>query len=246
VKLLLSGVDTERVIHGRPEGGEMGLTCLLLGLLPASPPAAEAEDYLIIFSADSIPYRATRTHTFVAVVSVERGRDCPPRVVCLRSLSWLPATGKVRGLAMRAEAGRNVPLDETLHTYLAAGRCVCMWGPYRIRPELAETFHARVATVESWFQYRAACRLSPRHVCDCARSVEEMVEARRRYIGVFGYGAAAASVIVQKLSPWMIEPEQCHPWVGTLIGLDGYPLVRRPFGDYTSWRDQLRSSIWGR
>jgi hypothetical protein len=207
-------------------------------------PAAAAEDYLIVFSSDSTPYKANKTHTFAALVRVEKAPGQPPCVASLESISWLPATMKVRALAVRPETGRNVPLDETLRVFLSSGHRVCMWGPYRVGPELAEAFRARIATLESSFQYKGACLFSPLDVCDCARAVEEMVEPHRRYIGVFGYGAAAASFIVRKFSPWLIEPEQPHPWVGTLIGLDEFPLVRRPFGDYTSWWNQL--GTWAR
>jgi hypothetical protein len=218
----------------------MRAASLLLVFLSAGP-AAAAEDYLLVFTADTTPYKVLKAHTFAAVVRVERAPGCPPRVVDLHSLSWLPLTMKIRGLTLRPETGRNVPLDETLRFYLACGGHVCLWGPYLIRPELAETFRGRVAAVESSFHYKGACVLSPLQVCDCVRSVEEMIGSRRRYIGVFGYGAAAGSVVVRKFSPWLIDPERDHPWVATLIGLDEYPLLRRPFGDYTSRLDQFES-----
>jgi hypothetical protein len=200
------------------------------------------EDYLLIFAADSIPYRPTGGHTFAALVRVEQSPGRPARVVGVRSLSWLPETMHVRALAVRSQKGRNVPLEETLRHYQASGSRLCMWGPYRVQPELAEKFIARVAAVESSCQYKGACFWSRRSVCDCTRSVEEMI-GQRRYIGVFGYGAAASSVVVRMFSPWLVEPEHAHLWVATLIGLDEYPLVWRPFGDYTSRLDQLGASI---
>jgi hypothetical protein len=220
----------------------MSMASLLLAFVAGQPAGTEVEDYLMVFAADSAHYRPTRAHTFAALARVARAPGGPPCLVELVSLSWLPATGKVRAFALRCETGRNVPLDETLQTYLDSGSCVCMWGPYRVCPDLAETFKARVATVESQFKYRAACVFSRRQVCDCARSVDEMLGHRRRYIGVFGYGAAAASVIVRRCSPGLVEPEQSHPWVATLIGLDSYPLVCRSFGDYTSRWDQ--AGVW--
>src|SRR5262249_41177635 len=86
------------------------------------PPAAAAgvEDYLMVFSADGVPYYPTKGHTFAALVRVEAAPGCPPRVVDLVSLSWLPASQKVRAFG-RPETGRNVPLDETICTVLASG-----------------------------------------------------------------------------------------------------------------------------
>jgi len=218
----------------------MRITCLIF--LTAFPLTVTADDYLMVFSADGIPYRPTTAHTFAAVVRVECRAGATPHVVELQSLSWLPATGKVRGLALRSEKGRNVPLDETLRDAQATGRTICLWGPYRIQSEVADQFRGRIVTVESSFAYKGASFFSPLHVCDCARSVEELLGSRR-YIGVFGYGAAAASVIVQKYSSSLILPEQAHPEVATLCGLDDYTLTRRSYGDFTSRGNQWKASL---
>jgi hypothetical protein len=213
-------------------------------LLPLALPGAiaETEDYLIVFAADSLPYQATRAHTFAALVRIEKAPDGTTRVVDFTSLSWLPVSMKVHAWKIWSETGRNVPLDETLRAYQATGSRICMWGPYRVGAELAETFKARVASMESQGKYQAACRFSSLQVCDCARSVEEMLGGdSRRYIGMFGYGAAASSIIVKKFSPWMVEPEHSHLWVAQFIGLDQYQIIHRPFGDFTSRKDQFRA-----
>ncbi len=158
------------------------------------------------------------------------------------SLSWLPVAGAIRPFALRAEEGRNVPLDETLRDATESGRRICIWGPYLVRPEFAQSFRDRVAQVESSFRYRGACLLSPLDVCDCTRSVEEMI-GRRRYIGTFGYGEASSSVVVQMFEPWLIGPSQTHPSVSTLIGLDNYEMIHRAHGDYTYSSDQRRMWI---
>jgi hypothetical protein len=217
----------------------MWTACTLTMMLAA--PAA-ADDYLLMFSSESVPYSPTHAHTFAAVVRVSAAADGPARVLDVCSLSWLPVRGIVRPFSLRSEAGRNVPLEETLQEATASHRRVCLWGPYRVRPEFAQSFRDRVAQVESSFRYQGACFLSPSNVCDCTRSVEEMV-GRRRYIGAFGYGAASSSFVVRLFEPWLIDPCQTHPWVATLIGLDNYPLVRRVHGDYTSRRDELGAWI---
>jgi hypothetical protein len=195
-----------------------------------------------VFSAESVPYCPTRAHTFAAVVRVGAGADGSPRVLDVRSLSWLPASGVIDPFAFQAEVGRNVPLDETLRDAAGSGRRICVWGPYLVRPEFAESFRERVVRVESSFRYRGACFGWRPAVCDCTRSVEEMI-GQRRFIGVFGYGAASSSVVVQLFEPWLIHPGKTYPWVGDLLGLGKYPLVWRPHGDYTSRWDQLREWI---
>lgn len=201
-----------------------------------------ADDYMIVFSAEKVPYRPTGAHTFAALVQIEPGPDGNLTVVACDSLSWLPASGKIRGLALKPEPGRNVPLNETLDDAVVERRQICVWGPYLVKPELAEMFRARVTRVESSFRYKAASFLSPLDVCDCTRSIEEMV-GPRRYIGVYGYGAAASSVVVQRCSPWFVKPDCTHPDVIQLLGLDSYPLVYRRYGDYTTRFDQLKASV---
>lgn len=216
------------------------LTFLVLLILPTQ---AWAEDFLIAFSADGAAYRATHAHTFAALATVEPGPDGKLRLCELHSLSWLPASGKVRALAMKPERGRNVPLHETLQQYAARGSRISMWGPYRVQPEFSCMFKSRVETVESTFAYKAASFLSPLKACDCARAVEEMIDPHRRMIGIFGYGASASSVVVQKASPWIIDSDSTCPEVSTLLGLDEYCIQRRCYGDFTSKREQFRASF---
>jgi len=214
----------------------MTILCVLAMATPVA-----AEDYLIVFSADSVPYRPTGAHTFAAVVNVETTPAGTHRTD-VKSLSWLPQNGKVRAFALRPETGRNVPLDETLADRTAAGSKIRAWGPYLVQPEIGDMFRGRVAAVESGFKYKGACFLSRLEVCDCARSIEELV-GPRRIIGPFGYGAAVSSVIVEKYSPWLIKPEESQPWVGSLIGLDKYAIEYRAYGDYTSKQDQFKASM---
>jgi hypothetical protein len=218
-------------------------TAVLALLLFPGPVAAD--DYLLVFAADATPYRGVRAHTFAAVVRVEADPDGVARAADVTSLSWLPATKVVRPLAVHPEPGRNVPLDETLRDYLAAGGRVSLWGPYRVRPELADAFRARVADVEARHLYKAGALFDRRTVVECARGVEETIRGgeRRRYVGVFGFGDAASSEVVRKFTPWLVEPHQTHPRVASAIGLDAYPIVRRSHGDYATRRDQLRSAF---
>ena len=115
-----------------------------------------------------------------------------------------------------------MPLEETLRDAAASHRRICLWGPYRVRPEFAQSFRDRVARVESSFRYKGACFLSPTTVCDCTRSLEEMV-GRRRLIGAFGYGAASSSVVVRLFEPWLIDP-----WQTDVFFRDRGALLRRP------------------
>src|SRR5262249_60605828 len=82
------------------EGGAMWTACTLTMMLAAP---AVADDYLMVFSAESVPYSPTRAHTFAAVVRVSAAADGPTRVLDICSLSWLPRAGTVRAFALRCE-----------------------------------------------------------------------------------------------------------------------------------------------
>lgn len=223
-------------------GSIVAALALSVGMPSGPPDSSIRADYLIVFAGDSSPYRATTAHTFAALITVVSSPGEAPRVADLVSISWLPETLKVRALAVRPERGRNVPLDETLALYLRPPGHVSAWGPYLAHPGLAETFRARVTVVEGGYRYKGASFLSPRDVGDCARAVEEMARPDRRYIGVYGYGAAAAGSVIRTFSPGLVEPHRPHPWVAELAGLDQYPLVWRAFGDYTTRWDQFRAA----
>jgi len=228
------------------QGGATLISSWMLMLLTAGPALpdvqVQTEDYFIVFAADAARYNPARAHTFAAMVRIERSPDGAMRVVSTTSLSWLPAPMKVRAMALLPETGRNVPLVETLQWSVKNGDHINAWGPYRVTPEFAETFRTRVRTVEDTFEYKGACLTSPKRVCDCARSIEEMIHPVRRYIGAFGYGAAAGSYIVRKFTPWFVEAERSHPWVGKAIGLEEYPIHWRAHGDFSDRGDQLRAS----
>ena len=45
------------------------------------------------------------------------------------------------------------------------------------------------------------------------------------------------------IAPWIVEPHQTHPWVGTLIGLDVHPMTARSFSELTTKADQARAFV---
>lgn len=216
-----------------------------LVLLLCTFPVRAGDDYLLVFASEVRPYNPLKAHTFAVVVNSDCVPGQPPQIVDFAWISWLPDAGVVRAFTP-PEKGRNVPLHETLCDAVKENRRITLWGPYRIKPELAATFRARMVTLENCFQYKGAAFWSPKEVCDCARAVEEMVGTERRWMGIFGYGAAASSAVVRKFAPWLIEPEQSHPWVVTLLDLDKYPLTRRKYGDFTEKLNQFGSMLFRR
>jgi hypothetical protein len=116
----------------------------LLGL-SAPVRAGECTCYVIVFGAQPpLVKQPRRTHSFATFVRVVPG--CPVEAF---TISWLPATERVRPLALQPEPGRNYSLAETLE-FCANNRMeVAAWGPYQIAPELWDAALCQKARLES-------------------------------------------------------------------------------------------------
>src|SRR5438309_366235 len=83
---------------------------LVLALAPA---AARAEDrhYLWVFAAQARPWCPAHTHTWATFARVGEGAaPAGPRPLETFTISWMPATLKVRFQALRPEPGVNLDL----------------------------------------------------------------------------------------------------------------------------------------
>lgn len=209
----------------------------LVAPLSASPPG----EYLVVMTADSVPYRPSNTHSFAALATIEQGPDGASKVAKVDGISWLPTAGKLRVTSLRPEPGRNVPFDETLAIYRANGSRLCAWGPYRVNADFAERFRAKACDMEGK-RYRALWSSAP-DVTNCTRTLLEVVDPTRRYIGPFGYGAAAGNRIVEAYRPWLVAPCETHPEVDQLLGLCDLPLERMRHGASVSRGDQMSSAL---
>lgn len=157
--------------------------------------APEPTAFLTLFAAQTDPYKPQKTHTFAILL---RGTD-------IKTISWLPATMKVRGLAIRPETGMNWSLDETIAWCRKDCINVSVWGPYPVREQFCPRYLAAVCRLESGLiRYKSLDALRPNHhAMNCVHAVQSVVTDHLRPIGPFGYGEPATRETLDLFSPWI-------------------------------------------
>lgn len=210
----------------------LGGACLALFVLLGVPHGAHAEEfyYLLMFGAQRDAMQPQYAHTFATFVKATGQGPCLANYhLETHTISWLPATLNIRLFARRAECGRNVGLDDTIHWALSNGERVSFWGPYRITPglycralrqcALLDSGHVRYKAIDS---FHAADRVS-----NCIHAVSSVVDGYRLRVLSPEWGETASWYVLRRMEPYIIDVCQVYPCIATKLGLDQYPLVHR-------------------
>src|SRR4051794_244283 len=216
------------------QGGKWG-RCLgwvaALALVPA--PAARAEEfyYLLVFGSQRTPREARYAHTFGTFVKATGWGPCGD-VYSLEAhtVSWLPRTLEVRVRALRPEPGVNLGLHETIRYALGNGERISLWGPYRIDRELYCLALSQIRLLESG-QVRYKAVDTGHHsdrVSNCIHALSSIAEGYRLRVISPAWGETASYAVLRRLLPWVLDGACTYPWVASRLGLDAYPLIRRP------------------
>lgn len=219
--------------------------CAALWTLMLCAPLAHAgEDYfLLMFGSQRTPNVPDYTHSFATFVRARWPGDGPcAELVELEPLtiSWNAATGEVRTYALFPEQGRNVGLHESIQWCLKNDMRVSLWGAYRIDAELYCRAKKQASVLESGrVRYKANDSLrSSRRVSNCIHALSSVVEGRRLRIASPGWGEVASYAVLLRYRRHILDTETTHPWVGSALGLDQYPII------YREW-EHPRSGILG-
>jgi hypothetical protein len=200
--------------------------------------------YVVLFASQRVPNDPEYSHTFATFVRTSwpgNGRCTRPVSVEAHTISWLPSNLKIRVLALMPESGHNYTLDQTLRYALANDARVSLWGPYQIEPELYVRALRRKQQLESGnvcFKaddalYDSDC------VTNCIHAVGGTVDGMRVRVLIPGWGEVASYAVLLRMEPWIIDPNCVHPWVGSALGLDRYPII------YRAWRPPLSGAVLG-
>jgi hypothetical protein len=210
--------------------------CIATFLLIACGGATEAGEahYLLMFGSQRVPADPDYSHSFATFVRASWPGDEPCPVAPLleaHTISWLPANGKVRTLALLPECGRNYGLHETMRFCLDNDMRVSLWGAYRMEPELYRRAVNQVTLLNSGrVRYKANDMLyRSNEVSNCIHAVSSISEGYRLRVGSPGWGQTASYYVLLELEPWVLQPGCTHPWVGSALGLDQYPLIYRDY-----------------
>ncbi len=216
---------------------------VLLLFLTAGAARAGEFYYVTLFGAQRTPNNPDFSHTFATFVRASGdGPDSKAYLVedCF-TLSWLPATGIIRILALRPETGRNFTLEETLDVAIARGERVSMWGPYRIDERLYYDAVRRYSELEGGeVLYKAIDSGYPTdRVINCIHAVSTALGGARPRVLSPGYGDTASRIVLWKFRRDLIDRDATQEWVYVYLGLENYPILRRDFGRGP------RNGLWG-
>jgi hypothetical protein len=193
-------------------------------------PSAAADEayYSIVFGSESTPKRLQFTHTWVTYVKVVGDPSDPAKLqITYHTISWLPATLKVRVLSLHPEPGVNLDLFATLDYVLSNGESVDCWAPMRITKYLYERSlfqYGRLMRGEALYQ---AADPPNDDVYDCihANSALDPIFGQGHY-PLIRVGKPASAYIVKQIGKrgLLFDPAEDTRWLISRLGIDRYPV----------------------
>jgi hypothetical protein len=210
--------------------------CLVLTaslLLPLQPPAAARADecyYLLVFGAQGFPNCPERSHTFAVFVKACGLGPCPETYqIEAHTLSWMPATLKVRSLRCHPEPGVCLDLPTTLNWACAHKLRVTLWGPLAIDKELYDRACCRISELQSGaLAYKVLdARLRPTLAVDCIHALSDVDTDRGLLHTGATFGDRASYLDLLHFGRWILDPHCTHDWVADRLGLGCCPIVHR-------------------
>jgi hypothetical protein len=201
--------------------------------------------FIIVFGSQATPKLPRFCHTWATVIRVREADDAPDTATPGRkhleadTISWLPATLRVRPFALRPEPGVNLDLDTTIRAVLAQRQRISAWGPYEITADLYHRALRRKVKLDNGeMLYKAIDRLSRSSSdSDCIHALTDLDRARGRlyYTEIVRYGDSASHFVVFRLHVEgnIIDGCRRHDWIQEALGLSCYPIWYR---EYNGWR----------
>jgi hypothetical protein len=185
---------------------------------------------MMLFSAQRAFNRPKYTHTFATFVKARsRGETDEDSSFESHTISWLAARMKVCLFRLFPEPGANLNLKTSLEWALSIQARISMWGPFQIQPALYDKALVQKARLESGtVKYKVLdAGYRPHTACSCIHGVCDIDRERGPLWTWFRYGESASRCIARYFLPWIIDPDQNHPWVGDSLGLAAYPIIHR-------------------
>ena len=206
----------------------------LSALLLAGSSAWADRYYLLIFAQQTHPKIPRYTHTFCTIVKVaDPLPNCTDLPLEVHTISWLPATLKIRPYRMHPEPGYNLTLEETLNWSARNNMRVSLWGPYAITKCFYDRVYEEYARFDRGeYLYRAID--PPRRgdiMADCIHAVTDIDgnDSRMRYL-VLGSGDAVSRKFVRILRNQgkLSLPLEDVFWLDFALRLDRFGVRHRP------------------
>jgi hypothetical protein len=189
---------------------------------------AEEAYYIILFGSQSTPKRLEFTHTWATYVKVvKEGPDPASYQLTYHTISFLPASLKVRVFAPHPEPAVNLDLYQTLDYVLGNGESVDVWMPMRVTPQLYERsllqWH-RLMRGEALYQ-----AIDPPNddVYDCIHANAALdPDFGQFHYPLIRVGKPATAYIVKQIGKRgrVFDPYEDTLWLIPRLGIDRYPV----------------------
>jgi hypothetical protein len=206
----------------------------LLVLLGGLAPGAWGEEYHfgMIFGSESTPKRLKYTHTWATFIkAVGTGTDPANYQLYVHTISWYPASRKVRVWNPFPEEGVNLTLEETLAEVYKNGESVTMWGPFLIRKDVYDRSLAIVNLAATGAaKYRAISTSTNMLVADCIHAVAAVdAQFGRSHYPLIRIGKPASrymarEVMIRSLQDGFRADLYDFSWLIPRLGLNRYPI----------------------
>lgn len=199
---------------------------------PRHSPTCGDRYFVALFGGQGDILRPRTAHSWATFIHAVRTAD-GERVVAADTISWLPATLRVRPLARDAELGVNLTLEQTLaHTAGGPRSRVAVFGPFEISPATYQKALAQKALLESGAVRYHSLGLHGRRadVMHCVDAVTRMdagweaAASPSRWYGQAGTGQVARAAVATGI---VNDSAATHPWVLRELNPVGYRLVPR-------------------
>jgi hypothetical protein len=226
-----------------PTGGLVRAALFGALILCAAPAWAGDHYYVIIFGSQSTPKLPRYTHTWATFIrACDNDGDVYRSPLQVDTISWLAADLEVRPFRLRAEPGRNLDLETTLHVVFATHQRVSEWGPYEISPRFyEEAMHQKDRLESGQVKYKAIDPTwGPRaqFVSNCIHAITDLDPNRGRfyYSELRRFGEEASHFAAYRLlqSEQVVNQGQDLGWIEERLGLHQYPIVNRPYPEHGS------------
>lgn len=193
--------------------------------------------YLTLFGGQSVPYRTRYTHTWATFIKVSPAAD-GSLAVQAETISWMPATLRIRPLALRPEPGVNLTLGQTFAWAGSVNGRVSVAGPFEIDSDRYARLVVRKGELESGATaYRAIGGLTrDSAVSNCGQSFPRASPVvGRRFLeptpqpGEHGMTRLAARYV---RAGAFVDPSVTHDWLLPVVGVPHGSVVHRRPGEW--------------
>jgi hypothetical protein len=219
-----------------------GIAAVLLALACVGGAQGHEAYFLLMFGSQQTPNNPNFAHSFATFVHASWQGPAPVRP-CLEvcTISWLPRNLQIRTAALLPEIGQNFDLHTTLRFACDTGQRISLWGPYQIDRDLFLRAQALARFLESGqVCYKAIdTGYLAYRVSNCIHAIDSISQGNRLHVLTPTWGETASYNLLQDMAPWVLDPCHTHPWVGSALRIDCYPII------YRSWENPHSSGLRG-